>query len=82
MACGRVAVKIQRSGVFQDSMQFQKAICHHHQVGHHIVLAKELTERSHNLSYLSVGLRKNLDEFLFRFLAPMPGIFKCLNLRT
>lgn len=61
-------------------MQFEQAIRHHGQVGHHVVLPEKTAKGLHHRSYGGVGLVKQLVELLFGLRIPMPRIFECFDL--
>ena len=41
VTCGGIAVKIDAAGGFEDTVEFDHALCHHGEVCHHVVLPKE-----------------------------------------
>lgn len=56
MTRGRIAVQIQTARRFQDTMQFQQAIAHHHEIRHHVVLAQKAAQRLNHLRRVGIRL--------------------------
>jgi len=76
-----VAVEVQASCRFQNPMKLQEPVCHHGQIGHHVVLAQELAKGAHHFRNPGVGLMEQPIEFLLGLFAPVPGIIEGLDLR-
>jgi hypothetical protein len=61
-------------------MKLHQSSRHHHQVGHHLVCADEVSERGDHLADARSGLGDKGLIGLFGGVAPMPGIVKGDNL--
>ena len=81
MAGGRVAMQVQAAGGLQHAVQLHQPGGHHHQVGHHLVLADEL---AHGPQHDCHPLRRVLDDGVVGQLgafAPVPGVVEGGHLR-
>src|SRR5579864_2859800 len=72
MTCRRIAMEIDASGGFEDSVKLEQAVRHHDEVCHHIVLAQERAESADHFRHIGIGLMEQVFEFGFGLLAPMP----------
>ena len=83
MARGRVTVQVQASRILQHPSQLHKAAGHHHQIGHHVVVAQKLPQRRQNIgNRAALRVPQQLVELPLRLLAPMPRILKGRDLGT
>ena len=74
-------MEIERAGGFEDTVEFEQAVGHHGEVGHHVVLAKKGTERLNHLRQIGVRAVDNLIIFALGLFVPVPSVLKRLNLR-
>ena len=81
MARGRIAVQIQAAGWFQHAVKLDQAHRHHRQIGHHVIVAEERSDRVEQIERLGVAAARDLIERLFGMVIPMPGVLERLDLR-
>ena len=82
MACGRVAMEIEGTGWFQHAVEFEQAVGHHGEIGHHVVRSKELSQGDHHLGDIGMLALLEFGELALGLFAPMPAIFECGDLRV
>ena len=82
MRCRGIAVQVDAPGRLHDPAEFNQAHRHHHQVRKHVVFAKNLAHRLDQVGELRMAAAHHLFVSNLRFLeGPVPGIFKCHDLR-
>jgi hypothetical protein len=63
-------------------VEFEEAVGHHGEIGHHVVLLEEFSEREHHLGHVGIGGVFEIGKLALGLLAPMPRIFECGYLRV
>jgi hypothetical protein len=63
-------------------VEFEEAVGHHGEIGHHVVGAEEPAERDHHGGNIGVAALFEIIEFPLGLFAPMPGVLEGGDLRV
>ena len=79
MAGGGVAVEIDGAGLLEDAAEFDEARGHHGEIGHHVGVEEKCFEGAEGVGD-TASLLDDLLVGAHRFVVPLPGVFKGVNL--